>query len=70
MTASRPPQAGQEIMPPSDTRIGRIVAVVNRKFVPAGLDYSALEKRIELDVHNYRAQVEAELSSKRYDPHT
>ena len=69
MTASRPPQAGQEIMPPSDTRICRIVATVDPKFVRARLDYSALEKSIELRVHNYRARVEHELSSKRYEPH-
>jgi hypothetical protein len=69
VTASRPPQAGKEIMPSSDTRIGRIVAAVDPKFVPAGLDYSALEKIIEINVNNYRALVEHELSSKRYEPH-
>jgi hypothetical protein len=56
-------------MPPSDTRIGRIVAVVNRKFVPAGLDYSALEKIIEIHVKNYRAWFKAELRPKHYEPH-
>jgi hypothetical protein len=69
VTASRPPQAGQEIMPASDTRIGRIVAAVDGKFVPVDIDYSALEKSIELHVHNYRARVEGELSRKRYEPH-
>ena len=69
MTASRPPQAGQEIMPPSDTRICRIVAAVDRKYVPPGLDYSVLEKHIEIYVNNYRELVKSELRPKDYEPH-
>jgi hypothetical protein len=69
VTASRPPQSGQEIRPPSDTRIGRIVAAVDPKFVPAGLDYSALEKITEIRVNNYRETVKAELRPKHYEPH-